>query len=285
LSVIEGPHAIDVLFEQRRQRMGRIVIASFASHVAMVLAALLGLHDEARTATTTTQVPSSQVNRSIIWLSQAGPGGGGGGGGNLVPTLPRQAEAPGGDAITVPVAEPPKLEPSAQTTDPDLVARLDIPANPLGAGTQSIPGAIEAPPSAASLSQGPGASGGAGSGTGGGIGPDAGPGLRSGRGGGTGGNLRQPASGVTTPRLVREVKPTYTSDAMRAKVQGTVLLECVVTVSGDVADVKVLRSLDANFGLDQEAIKAARQWRFSPATRLGVPVPVLITIELAFTLR
>ena len=87
------------------------------------------------------------------------------------------------------------------------------------------------------------------------------------------------------PRLVREVKPNYTSDAMRAKVQGTVLLECVVNTSGEVTEVTILRSLDPTFGLDQEAIKAAKQWRFAPGTRLGAPVPVLISIELSFTLR
>jgi hypothetical protein len=47
----------------------------------------------------------------------------------------------------------------------------------------------------------------------------------------------------------------------------------------------VLRSLDPVFGLDQEAVKAAGQWRFAPGTRFGEPVPVLITIELQFTLR
>ena len=87
------------------------------------------------------------------------------------------------------------------------------------------------------------------------------------------------------PRLLREVKPNYTSDAMRAKIQGTVLLECIVNTKGEVTEVKVLRSLDATFGLDQEAIKAAKQWRFSPGTRLGEPVPVVISIELSFTLR
>jgi TonB family protein len=87
------------------------------------------------------------------------------------------------------------------------------------------------------------------------------------------------------PRLLREVKPNYTSDAMRAKIQGAVLLECVVNRSGEVMDVKILRSLDSTFGLDQEAIKAAKQWRFSPGSRLGEPVPVLISIELSFTLR
>ena len=72
---------------------------------------------------------------------------------------------------------------------------------------------------------------------------------------------------------------------MRAKVQGTVLLQCVVRPDGSVTDIQVLRSLDSVFGLDQEAIKAARQWRFAPGTRMGSAVPVQITIELTFTLR
>ena len=76
------------------------------------------------------------------------------------------------------------------------------------------------------------------------------------------------------PRLLREVKPNYTTDAMRAKISGEVVLECVVNTKGEATDIKILRSLDATFGLDQEAIKAARQWRFSPGTRLGEPVPV-----------
>ena len=88
-----------------------------------------------------------------------------------------------------------------------------------------------------------------------------------------------------TPVLLREVKPQYTSDAMRAKIQGTVLVECVVNKDGTVGDVQVVRSLDSVFGLDQEAVKAAKQWRFRPGTRLGEPVPVLITIQLDFSLR
>ena len=87
------------------------------------------------------------------------------------------------------------------------------------------------------------------------------------------------------PSVVREVKPAYTADAMRAKVQGSVWLECIVMPDGTVGDVKVTRSLDPIFGLDQEAIKAAKQWRFRPGMRQGEPVPVIITIELTFTLR
>ena len=90
---------------------------------------------------------------------------------------------------------------------------------------------------------------------------------------------------MTVPRVLREVKPAYTAEAMRAKVQGLVLLECVVMPDGTIGRVEVVKSLDGTFGLDQEAIKAARQWRFAPGTRFGEPVAVLVTIELQFTLR
>ena len=90
---------------------------------------------------------------------------------------------------------------------------------------------------------------------------------------------------MTTPTLIREVKPAYTSDAMRAKVQGSVLVQCVVNPDGSVGDARVLRSLDSVFGLDQEAIKAAKHWRFRAGTYRGEAVPVVITIELTFTLR
>lgn len=72
---------------------------------------------------------------------------------------------------------------------------------------------------------------------------------------------------------------------MRAKIQGVVLLECVVMADGTVGRVTIVRSLDQAFGLDEQAVRAARQWRFTPGTRLGEPVPVVITIEIAFALR
>jgi TonB family protein len=57
----------------------------------------------------------------------------------------------------------------------------------------------------------------------------------------------------------------------------------VVNTDGTIGDVEVTTSLDA--GLDQEAIKAVKQWRFEPGTKDGKPVPVLITLEMTFTLR
>jgi protein TonB len=72
---------------------------------------------------------------------------------------------------------------------------------------------------------------------------------------------------------------------MQARIQGAVLLECVVLSDGTVGDVTVIRSLDGAFGLDQEAVRAAREWRFLPGRRFGEPVPVFVNIELVFALR
>jgi len=147
-----------------------------------------------------------------------------------------------------------------------------------------LPGALP-PPAPPPTSQGPGSRGGAGDGTGSGVGPGRGPGLGPGFDGGTGGEGYRIGAGVTSPIEIRRGAPQYTSDAMRAKVQGAVWLECVVRADGTVGEVKVIRSLDSTFGLDLEAMKAARQWRFRPGTRMGEPVNVLVIIQLDFTLR
>jgi TonB family protein len=99
------------------------------------------------------------------------------------------------------------------------------------------------------------------------------------------GVFRAGEDGASLPRLLHEEKPRYTSAAMAERIQGRVLLECVVGVNGKVEQATVVRSLDKQYGLDEEAIAAAKKWRFEPATRNGIPVPVLITIELTFTLR
>ena len=99
------------------------------------------------------------------------------------------------------------------------------------------------------------------------------------------GQIFRPGDGVTLPTVVREMKPKYTPEAMEKKIQGSVWLEAVVLETGDVGDVVVTRSLDAEFGLDQQAIAATTQWKFKPGTKDGKPVAVWVTIELTFTLK
>jgi protein TonB len=280
----DGVDEVDFQLGHRHARTA--VGASVASHIAMVVVAVLVLRFAPRPQII--EILPDQLPDSIVWLAEPGPGGGGGGGGNRSPDPPRKAELPGKDKITVPVEKKPDLEapkPPEEPTPPP-VEELNIPAKTLASAETALPGAIETPNVAAeSTSQGSGTGGGAGTGSGTGVGSGQGSGLGPGFGGGTGGGAYRPGAGITLPRVLREVKPQYTADAMRAKVQGTVLLECIVGTDGSVGEARVVRSLDAVFGLDQEAVKAARQWRFAPGMRQGQPVPVIVTIELTFTLR
>jgi periplasmic protein TonB len=284
---IEGDHPTEVpfLFEQQEKRVAPAAIASFATHVVMTVAVVL-LIKFSPTPMTAVAILPEKADSHIVWLSEPGPGGGGGGGGNKMKEPPRAAEMPGKDKITVPVEKRPKLEVQEQVkNEPNPVEQLNIPAKSAAAALDSLPGAIEAPPGPPSISQGSGTGGGAGTGTGTGVGSGRGSGLGEGWGGGTGGGAYRPGNGVTLPVPVVQPRPNYTSDAMRAKVQGTVLLECVVRPDGSVGDIEVIRSLDPTFGLDSQAVEAAKRWKFRPGTRLGQPVPVLVTIELTFTLR
>jgi TonB family protein len=276
----DRPVDIHFSFEQSQSRVG--VAASVASHLAMGLIAFLVMR-YAPEAVTLTPEPET-VPKEIVWLSEPGPGGGGGGGGNKMPEPPKKAELPGKEKITVPVEKKPDPIPEPPKEEPKPAEDLVIPAKTMASAEQALAGVIatEAP---ATVSQGTGSGGGAGTGTGSGIGSGTGSGLGPGSGGGTGGGAYRPGAGITLPEVVREVKPAYTAEAMRAKVQGVVWLECIVMPDGTVSDVRITKSLDSVFGLDQEAIKAARQWRFRPGMRQGQPVPVIITIELTFTLR
>jgi TonB family protein len=90
-------------------------------------------------------------------------------------------------------------------------------------------------------------------------------------------------AGVELPKLTREVKPSYTPGARHARLEGFVLLDGIVRTDGTVGEVRVVRSLDS--GLDQEAIRAFEGWRFKTGTQNGRPVPVIVTVQIAFKLR
>jgi TonB family protein len=59
----------------------------------------------------------------------------------------------------------------------------------------------------------------------------------------------------------------------------------VVLPDGTIGNVDVVQSLDPQHGLDDNAVEAVMQWRFEPGARDGTPVPVLVSIELTFSLR
>lgn len=275
-----GPGEVRFLFEQQEKRLGGALGASVLGHGAFLLIILLIIRLAPVPGTHT--MLADRLPHQIVWLAEPGAGGGGGGGGNQQKEPIKKAELPGKEKITVPVQKPPEPKPIPEVKPPEE-EKINIPAVTMSAANETSPGAIDSKED--TTSQGTGTQGGAGTGQGTGIGNGQGSGLGEGSGGGTGGGVYRPGNGVESPRLLRSVRPNYTAEAMRAKVQGVVRLEGVVLPDGSVGDLKVMRSLDPVFGLDQEAIKAAKQFRFVPGTRFGEPVAVLVSFEIEFTLR
>ena len=101
----------------------------------------------------------------------------------------------------------------------------------------------------------------------------------------TGQAALQPGNGVKWPTVVREVQPSYTPAAMRAKIQGSVEMELIVGDDGTVAAAKIIKGLDPEFGLDKAALLAARYWVFTPGTRDGAAVPIRVGLVLEFKLN
>jgi TonB family protein len=91
--------------------------------------------------------------------------------------------------------------------------------------------------------------------------------------------------GLTDPVLKHTVYPKYTSDAMRAKIQGTVEVQAVVMPDGSVSRARVTTSLDKTFGLDEQALIAAKQFTFVPGKVDGLPVPIAVSLHLEFRLH
>lgn len=95
---------------------------------------------------------------------------------------------------------------------------------------------------------------------------------------------RQPmrVGGLQAPRKIRDVAPRYPAIAQSSRVEGVVILEAVIAEDGSVQDVRVLRSKPL---LDDAAVEAVRQWRFTPTLLGGQPVPVVMTVTVSFTLN
>jgi protein TonB len=88
--------------------------------------------------------------------------------------------------------------------------------------------------------------------------------------------------GMKAPRRIVDVPPAYPAVAQRARVEGVVILEAVIDTQGRVTSVRVLRSIAL---LDQAAVDAVKQWRFTPAFLNAEPVPVVMTVTVNFTLQ
>jgi TonB family protein len=90
-----------------------------------------------------------------------------------------------------------------------------------------------------------------------------------------GGALRQPIK-------TRDVRPAYPAQAQTDRVQGVVIVEALIDPSGSVANASILRSIPA---LDEAALSAVSRWQFTPTLLNGVPVAVVMTVTVNFTLQ
>ena len=201
----------------------------------------------------------------FIYTVTPGPAGGPGGARPQAAAPPRRARLP--DSRPLDMVAPPPISP----VDPRPVAPVPAIVTTDASFLAGAPTALDGTT--------------AGNGPGTGAGGSQGPGIGPGEGPGVGDVYETGVGGVSDPRLIHEVKPAFTAEAMRAKIQGVVVMEVVVRADGSVdpSHIRITRSLDR--GLDQQAVLAVSQWLFRPSQRLGTPVASRVVVELAFTLR
>jgi periplasmic protein TonB len=241
--------------DQQPRHLTPAFAVSVAVHASVIVAILL-LVSHAREKKTQSVTRLDPVK--LVWIPDPRPAGRGGGGAPPKPTPPPPAPTP---AVSVP--EPPK---PVVVEEPQTIA------------PEPEPTPAPSPASAVATASPAGTSpAGSGDKSGSGIGDRPGP--------GSGDEPYGVGNGVSAPIPLRRPPPAYTAEAMRARLQGVVVLNCVVRPDGKCSDIRVLKSLDSMFGLDQQAIASAREWVFRPGMRMGQPVPVLVTLEIGFTIR
>jgi TonB family protein len=224
-------------------------------------------------------------------------GGGSGGAGDLLPAQEGKVPQPSEIPAAIPI-DPPKYSPSLPAAGVDLDPKLWSDVNfPVYGNPYS---------QASFRSHGPGDGGGIGSKNGLGIGDGGGNGLGDGNDGNTGGGKRQigyggvggntgggqrgddsaiPGSGGgfdERVRLIAKPEPHYTEEARRQGVVGTVILRVIFSSTGEITQIRAIQGLP--LGLTERAIAAAREIKFMPAKKNGLPVSVFMQLEYNFNL-
>ena len=248
-------------------------------HVLVLTALILPfvgqpIHDAARPGAV---IPDrGRLYIPIDLLAHLTGGAGGGGDGTPIPAsrgpIPRFSLTP----LAPPSATLPEVKP-LMPVQPNLLGppQLTLPEMSM-AGRWGDPHGVTGP-----YSNGPGHDGGIGDNGGGGVGSRGGPSFGPDAGECCGG-VYPVGNGVSAPVPLYKPEPPYSEEARKAKYQGTVELWIVVDTHGNVADVRVARPL--GMGLDEKAVEAVRTWRFKPAYRNGVAVPVRVMVEVMFRL-
>lgn len=274
LQLTSQPVAVsDPLAVKRDPKSSAVSTAMHILIVALIL--LLGLL--ARKAVKVKPETASTRPFVPITMPQAQAMGGGGGGGSH-------------DLIQASKGHLPKFE-KLQITPPSVIkvdhpiipAPPSVQAPPMNLPNQNLPNVgVTTSPQVKLASNGTGGNAGIGSGNGTGLGAGKGAGLGAGNGQGFGGGVYNVGGGVSAPVVIYAPEPEFSNEARRAKYQGVVDLQIVVTPQGRTTDIKVVRHL--GMGLDEKAIEAVRKYRFKPARYHGHPVAVRMIVEVDFHL-
>ena len=248
-----------------RSAISRGLTGSIAAHLGLLAVALWFTYGRAQR-----HAPQPALDhdlQKLVWIAMPGRSGGGGGSPARVPPPPRPTppQATRTPQPSAPVAVPEEIRPPAPSSEPQ-------PPAPAVVADASSSGAATSPATA----PGTGTGGGSGSGDGTGVGP--------GHDKGFGDGAYRPGNDVTSPVPTKRASPAYTAEAMRARAHGIITVECVVEPNGECGDVRIVRAFAPPFGLDQQALDAARRWRFKPGMRLGEPVPVLVNLDIEFAI-
>jgi TonB family protein len=267
------------------ENFGWTQITSFALHGGLI--ALLVIPFFTNLVPTSTQA-NTKLDMTPLDISPymsklpagANKAGGGGGGGerSVIPATKGHTPKFAWTQFTPPEATIKNPKPILPM-DPTLLGPPDL-------KVQNVPLPNMGDPLAASvtMSGGPGGGGGIGTGEMGGIGSGSGGGLGPGEGGGTGGGaFRAGVNGVGSPQCIYCPQPEYSDEARKAKYQGTVLLDVIVTSDGRVLNPRVLKG--PGLGLEEKAIAQVLKWKMRPAVGPnGKPVTCQVNIEVTFHL-
>jgi periplasmic protein TonB len=188
----------------------------------------------------------------------------------MLPFIPAIAPPP---ALGTPNPTPAQLRPRTSTS---AAPRIPVAPAPVTAPTV-IPDTIT--PVAAAPNDGPASTIGSSIGSDIGVGPDA-----------PSSSIAPDASGplpigngVKSPIVIRRVDPIYPPLAIRARMNGSVVLQCIIDKSGRIRDVRVVTSTFSAF--EQPAIDAVQQWLFTPGTLKGQAVDTIFELTVRFQVK
>jgi TonB family protein len=276
------PVEVEELWSKKENHVAGLL--SLLAHVGVVTAIIvlsLSTYNKPKKAVADDTVLLEPISLSLP--PAAVKSGGGGGGGVKAPkpaskgVLPKAADKQFVPPTPLITKVAPELAAEPTIVAPQLANLLKV----TDLVHMGDPNGLPTPPSA-----GPGSGGGIGDGTGHGVGTGNGAGAGPGSGGGIGGGVYRVGGtgGASAPSCPRpSLDPSYTDDARKAHVQGTVRLNAVVNSDGTISVKDVVQKI--GFGLDDEARKFVEKYfKCKPGLVQGQPVATSAVIDVSFHL-